>query len=175
MLPGTHLEKEEVLLQLYTPADVFADVQVWCGEPGDTRPAWPERAWYVLQGEVFGQGLPAQLPYLRFGNQREPGLRFIAYDAAAKRVCAVGMCEARSRAEWSLTYYFALSGARTTRVVEAVLPSVTTWLIKRAAALESDTTLQGEVDCSDDGCRWVFAYRATPQGRLFTQDSIAHS
>lgn len=156
-------------MQLYTPADIYADLQTWCYTPDDLKPDLPDRAWYVLQGQVFGHGLDSILPYLRLGNDRCAGVRMVIYDAATKQVCAVGLCEAVTPTDWSLSYYFASAGSRKCRVFEAALPTLTAWLVAEATRQAIDTRLTGQLRCAEDGCRLAFTYRATPQGRLLVE------
>lgn len=156
-------------MQLYTPADVFADLQSWCYEPGNPKPDLPDRAWYVLQGKAFGSGFDRLLPYLRYGNERYPGIRLIIYDAVTERVCAVGMWESHSGTDWCLTYYFADTGARKVQVFEAAQSTIITWLVTQATHKGVAVRLTGELACAEDACQLAFSYRAMPNGRLWVE------
>ena len=168
--------KEEVLLQLYTPADTFSDLQTWCYTPSDCRPSLTDKAWYILQGEVFGQGLPGILPYLRFGNEKMSGMRLVIHDPVIDRVSAVGLYQARTATDWNLAYYYAITGCQRLRVWETAQPTLFRWLAAEAKRQQQPVRLSGAVACSEDGCQLQFAYWADQSGRVqIEQDEVSYN
>jgi hypothetical protein len=117
-----------------------------CFEDWAQQPSWlAPRAWHVLQGEIFGAGAEVRQGFTRFANNRIPGMRTVAYDCTAQRVCAVAHWQRDSVMSWRLVYSYAYRDCAEIWLWDLLALKVAEWFGQYAVNRAQHCTWEGHV------------------------------